>query len=267
MLTNAVCVACSQHRDLAASKGQFSENPKIKRIGAKSRSQLDSQEFGEMLVDALSEDAFLEVLRGGVTFKQPLVDFATTFLSSVVSTDSAGADFQRLYGSIWLEPLANAIERIAKMCRCILHFFCVAPPGNNPVPTTDAECFYFSNYAGNHVWERSVKRVLREPGSWWQAELEDMIKKGAGSRLDGDKLKDLTALLNTDSMSMSDFKDGMQIFKLIRGTTRSQKMNEVSSILAAARLIVVKCRVASGFLGLQLKSKSAPVLSFTLKPD
>jgi hypothetical protein len=83
-------------------------------------------------------------------------------------------------------------------------------------------CLLVLNYDGQQLFERGVRRVFKDAALWWSQEIADLKKTGGSTRLSQDKLTELKAILNNDSLDLSMISKASDILKEVRESTRSQ---------------------------------------------
>ena len=129
-----------------------------------------------MLLSALTEDPWIEVLHKGSSIKAGMISLCTRMLSSYDSIQSYGGHFDIMWVSFAMEPLREAYSRVDRFCRCMMHMFCAdVPQGVANTADTDVT-FFLETESGNELFERSVKKIFRDPSLWWSHEIAEMKK-------------------------------------------------------------------------------------------
>lgn len=181
------------------------------------------------MLSPLTEDALVDFFKEGAKMRGPLVAFSSTVLHGWNTFHQGCADSE-LFKFLWehdvLSPMVDAADRLQKICCCVLHIFCA----ESEVPpliqaSSDALVLMFYNYAGNEVFERTFKRVLRD--GWWNAEIQDMLKKGGSAALVQAKAADLKDLLSASSCLSTSFLTQPNCFQRSR-TKSGHKKSRVS---------------------------------------
>ena len=153
------------------------------------------------------------------------------------NTFHQGCADSELFKFLWehdvLSPMVDAADRLQKICCCVLHIFCA----ESEVPpliqaSSDALALMFYNYAGNEVFERTFKRVLRD--GWWNAEIQDMLKKGGSAALVQAKAADLKDLLSASELSLNQLPHATQLLSEIKDKVRTQKIQSLLDTFAAS---------------------------------
>lgn len=165
-------------------------------------------------------------LHGGfVCCIQARKDLVALAQALVVNHLSCTLDKSEPFATIWasfaMEPFVAMQGRLMKFALCILHLFCADPPSGSPEPT-NADVYWFLNYDGQQLFERGVRRVFKDAALWWSQEIADLKKTGGSTRLSQDKLTELKAILNNDSLDLSMISKASDILKEVRESTRSQ---------------------------------------------
>ena len=184
---------------------------------------LSFQALAAALMGVLHHEAFLHLLRGGMTFKDALCEFASMFIETYAELLENSTDFLAL-NSPEFEPISSALNRIHNLCQTIAHFFCLE---GLPVQLQDQEVVDYVHYKGKQYPERTLALILSEQGSFWESELNDMVKKGAANALSKEKLADLEASLkDTSTMTWLRLRSSRQQLEELQNAARSQKPHE-----------------------------------------
>ena len=127
-----------------------------------------------------------------------------------------------------MEPLVEAYSRVDRFCRCMLHMFCAdVPQGVANTVDTDVT-FFLDTDSGKELFERSLKKIFRDPNLWWSQEIAEMKKTKANTILSGDKLNELSDLLASDDpMNVAGIAQAASLFEEVKGSMRSQKLADV----------------------------------------
>ena len=190
------------------------------------------------MLSPLTEDALVDFFKEGAKMRGPLVAFSSTVLHGWNTFHQGCADSE-LFKFLWehdvLSPMVDAADRLQKICCCVLHIFCA----ESEVPpliqaSSDALVLMFYNYAGNEVFERTFKRVLRD--GWWNAEIQDMLKKGGSAALVQAKAADLKDLLSASELSLNQLPHATQLLSEIKDKVRTQKIQSLLDTFAASWL-------------------------------
>ena len=184
------------------------------------------QAIAARILATVSEEPFRNVLLLGLEAKDALVEFATLLVQNAVDIAGASSSWKDAFESEAFEPVRNASSSLAKLGRCILHYFCADPPPGS-LPCTDRDIQYFNSYSGENLFEKSIRRIFREEGSWWAAEFEEVVKMSATAVLVSQRLEELRSLLSSEDRSWSTLRAGLSLVKEVRGSTRSQKMGSL----------------------------------------
>lgn len=188
------------------------------------------------MLSPLTEDALVDFFKEGAKMRGPLVAFSSTVLHGWNTFHQGCADSE-LFKFLWehdvLSPMVDAADRLQKICCCVLHIFCA----ESEVPpliqaSSDALVLMFYNYAGNEVFERTFKRVLRD--GWWNAEIQDMLKKGGSAALVQAKAADLKDLLSASELSLNQLPHATQLLSEIKDKVRTQKIQSLLDTFAAS---------------------------------
>ena len=168
------------------------------------------------------EDPFRECLQAGLVVKKQLTEFATILLQNDVVMAKAGDSWTDAFNSDQFEPVRECWQQFTQFARSLLSFFVAAVPEGTRAASED-DILYFTNYAGDGVFEKAIRRVFREPESWWFPELEEIIATGSATVLIADKVSQLQQLMQ-GQVTSSSLKEGLGLLKQVRGGTRSQKL-------------------------------------------
>ena len=183
----------------------------------------------------LHHEGFLDLLRAGLKFKDALCEFASIFIETYAELFENSTDYVAL-SSPEFEPVASALKRIHNLCKTIAHFFCLE---GLPVQLQDQDVVDYVHYKGKQYPERTLALVLSEQGSFWEGELNDMIKKGAANALSQEKLADLDASLkDTSRMNLSRLRTSRQQLEELQNAARSQTLTKLRDMFSASRLWV-----------------------------
>ena len=132
----------------------------------------------------------------------------------------------KTWGCIVLQPIVDAMQRLNAVARCICHLFCAELPAHVDA-TVDADVHKLSKYEGKLLMERCMKRLLMEEGSWWQTEIADMLKKGAGTALAAVKIQHLQDVLQLEAWSHTNVMSATQLLNDVKGVCRSQTLGSL----------------------------------------
>ena len=181
-----------------------------------------------MILSALTEDSNIEVLHKALAVRPALIQFCGNMLASFETvTSHERAVFQKVWTSIAMQPILNAYTRVAKFCRCIMHLFCAELPLGVDETTND-DVTYFVTYDDGELFEKSIRKLLRDPSLWWITEVNDMKKTAATAILGKEKFSELSTLLEGDStMSIAGIKRAFELLEDLKGSMRSQKLGDV----------------------------------------
>ena len=186
------------------------------------------QAFGPKLLDFLVEDPFRRLLKMGLESKEPLVEWSCLILRQEAEREEWPQSVQEAWKTPAVEPLRTVMGKVEQLSRAILHFFCeeVPEPGAMAA-TTDHDVFHFTNYSGQGTFEKAIRRAFTEANSFWAAETQEIISKGASNILGASKVKELEECL-AEEPSWSTLRQSLSLLKEVRQGARSQK---VASIL------------------------------------
>lgn len=185
-----------------------------------------------MIVSALCGDSFCSTLQASnMTTQAFWCEFAKGCLkyhSELEANVASETDeFALLWKSFPMVPLRMLMARLAKVCRAVLHVYCVDPIAGIQ-DTEDGDVYYFTDYSGNEPFERAIKRIFADQSLWWHSEIVSMQKLGATTALVKDKLKDLEAVVYKEGpLDTTELKQASDLVINVSSSIRKQKMASV----------------------------------------
>ncbi len=123
-------------------------------------------------------------------------------------------------------PLHDALGRINRMCRSLMHLLCLDLPANISA-VSDDEVTKLANYKGQQILEGAMRRLLTDPKTPWCNEVNDLVKKGGSSALVGSKVENLEALLLAGNPSPSQFRDMVTLLSQTESAVRARKLRNL----------------------------------------
>ena len=162
---------------------------------------------------------------------------------------------QRLFVS-WadtpLQPIADAMTQIGKMCRCFLHLHAWQGGDNELESTTSADVFEIVQYKGKDSFERHFKTVLSEDRSWWQAQVSEVARTAGSRALLEAPLAELTEILATANKAEAvaiggtDMSRICELLEVVQKGLRSKELEQVTSDCKNVVMKVAKDMMSKG---------------------
>ena len=189
------------------------------------------------------DETLVSLIQLGIPAKGPLVEFSLAYLkktANIIDASQHSPSFASVWATNACSPFREAVRRMQSVCRCFLHFFCAElPAACNFTPTSIEDVHHFSNYSGQLLLEKTLKRILVDPTSWWHGEHQEMLRKGAAGCLVKDKLQELQGLLSSEGDSAQRgyawLMNVKGLLTEVRAGVRSQKMDEITRAFAVLR--------------------------------
>ena len=194
------------------------------------------QEAADLFGGMFMEDMFIDMLKRGAAIKDGLEQLSLSMLSTlhkIEEEDKSNSTFHAVWTSPAMAPIAHILRIYKVLPRCLCHLLCIDLPEHFP-PTTDEDVYAPSNYDGQELFERSLRRVLKDPDLFWHGEINDLIKKGADTALSKLKVSEIQELLAKDSLSFQQMHRATELLGEIKNCVRSQKLGTLMSQFAAA---------------------------------
>ena len=163
----------------------------------------------------------------GLASKEPLVEWSCLILRQEAEREEWPESVQAAWKTPAVEPLRAVMGKAEQLSRAILHFFCEEVPEPGAMAATaDHDVYYFTNYSGQEPFEKAIRRVFTEADSFWFAETQEIMSKGASNILAASKVKELEDCLAEDP-SWSTLRQSLSLLKEVRQGARSQKVASV----------------------------------------
>ena len=179
-----------------------------------------------MLMGIFLEDFFLDLLKKGLEVKKGLEQFCVSLLNVMHDLEQA-EKFSDVFHAVWaspaLAPLTDVLRIYTLLPRCVCHLLCTTLPDHIP-ETTDSDVYAIANYNGSNQLERSIKRVLRDPQSFWMSEINDLLKKGADTALSKIQVQELGEILEKEALTFQQLQTATSLLNEIRNSVRSQRL-------------------------------------------
>ena len=172
-------------------------------------------------------DVFFDVIRKGLECKEAAVCFAEVLLKGKMALDLEMKQDAIVWGSSALAPLVEIANRLEAVGRFFSHIFCV-DVADGMKETSDADVQVIVQYAGRHLLEKGLQRIINDPESWWKKEIDDMVKTGAGSVLAAMKIGQLQEWIREEgTWSWQTLASATNAFSEVRVSCRSQKLGQL----------------------------------------
>ena len=97
--------------------------------------------------------------------------------------------------------MQNLSFRLAKFSLALLHLFCEEVPHDVSNDPCDQDVLFFTQYAGPDLFEKNVKRWFTYQDLWCNTEISEMVRLGAAALLHGEKVMELSKMLDAPILS------------------------------------------------------------------
>ena len=177
-----------------------------------------------------------DALGEGLKLKKELSILGVGLATAEHDLENAGGDFEIMWHCKIMAPIRDVVQRMGRLGRALTHFFLTPLPDRLP-STRDCDVLYFAKYAGENSFEKTIRRAFGQAGSWWDAELKDMLEKSGGNALTAEKVQQLMALLQEEGeCTWSVLKQASSLLQEVRAVLRSQKLADVLELFRATCL-------------------------------
>lgn len=193
-------------------------------LGVQRFHPMEMEELSGILVSAVCDDSFFREMRDGLRAKDSLVQFSTTFLRGLHEMETMeGLQLEAFRNETQVTgTIIESLHRVGKVCKCMLHVFCVDPP--NGIITKDEDVTQLSQYNGRQMFESTIKATLIDKACWWSSEVTDLVQKASSAALLGGKVETLESNLENDG---SDLASALELMKEVQAATRRQKLESI----------------------------------------
>ena len=164
------------------------------------------------------------------------------------------ADMMKFLMETDLKVIPQAWEQIARFCRaCLLAF--AETDGSLEDDVKAKDLFWFSEYKGSSLYERSMKAVLMK-SAWWSKQIEDVAKSSSSLPVIRPQMQRLSALLGDDGSGVAVLLDGGQlqeiasIYEAVKGSLREAELEKTSNNIVGVIKAVCGKLMALGDLSL-----------------
>lgn len=186
-----------------------------------------SKDISSSTLEFLSDEKVAEVVRMGVNAKEQLCAFAKSFLQcrqALVDAEKTCPAFAFIWESVCCKPWQKLSSCLEKFSLALLHLFCEQVPHGVSSDPCDQDVLYFTQYAGPDLFEKNVKRWFTDEDLWYDTEISEMVRLGAAALLHGDKVMELSKMLDAPVLSTPFLNQVAEILKTVREVTRSQRL-------------------------------------------
>lgn len=181
------------------------------------------QVIGEKIINAWSCAGLFTLLEKGKEGKDVMQILAKEFLDAV---HQRRAELAELRTHQWqsVQSVFEAVSRVARLCKCMLHVFNVPYNHVGDVTAPVNHVLYFWQYGGKEVFERSIRKVLTQ-SEWLSGLINEVIKTAASTKSLEPKMAALQAIIKCDSLSLENIKQASELIVELEGGMRRGALN------------------------------------------
>ena len=193
------------------------------------------QAIAKAMIEVFLNEGWLKLLESPQSPAQNklfILSLAEGFLAQMARQQ----DMLKFLEASELKPVAAAWHQIARFCRACLVAFAHPVEG---IELSDQDLFWFSEYKGSNLFDRSIKAIITKEG-WWAKQLEDVARTASTRPLSKPGVQKLKTLL--DKREQLTARELQEVGTLFEEVQRSLRETELESISDA---IVAKLRFAA----------------------
>ncbi|CAE7038714.1 unnamed protein product [Symbiodinium sp. CCMP2592] len=163
----------------------------------------ENLEMANAFLHLFLNESFLNILNGGQEHANFLAVLACQFLKCYHKQQEF---FEGLASMTELIPIKQAFEDLARFWQAVLYLLdevCELEDGRE-LTGSAPDVFFLSDYSGPGFFHRSIKAIFTQAGSFWLAQVRDVVKTAGSKALLSPKLQKLKELLAGSSTEASE---------------------------------------------------------------